>query len=215
LSIDEEGVMAQIKIYPNVTLEKDVYLGEFVIVGEPPRGKQPGELRTVIGSQAVIRSHSIIYAGNTIGDNFQTGHGVMIRENNQIGDNVSVGTHSIVEHHVTIGSGVRLHSNVFVPEYSVLEDGCWLGPNVVVTNAKYPRSPDVKETLKGAIIKRNAKIGANTTLLPGVTIGENALVGAGSVVVDDVPPGAVAVGNPARVVKRIEDLGVYSIEKSQ
>jgi acetyltransferase-like isoleucine patch superfamily enzyme len=207
--------MAQFKIYPNVRLDKDVYLGEFVIVGEPPRGKDSGELLTIIGSQAVIRSHSIIYAGNIIGANFQTGHGVMIRENNQIGDNVSVGTHSIVEHHVTIGNDVRLHSNVFVPEYSVLEDGCWLGPNVVVTNAKYPRSPDVKETLKGAIIKRNAKIGANTTLLPGVTIGENALVGAGSVVVDDVPPGAVAVGNPARVVKRVEDLGVYSIEKSQ
>jgi acetyltransferase-like isoleucine patch superfamily enzyme len=198
-----------------VQLGKGPQVGEYVIVGEPPRGKTPGEMLTVIGSNAVIRSHSIIYAGNVIGDNFQTGHGVMIRENNQIGDNVSVGTHSIVEHHVTIGNDVRLHSNVFVPEFSVLEDGCWLGPNVVVTNARYPRSPDVKETLKGAIIKRNAKIGANTTLLPGVTIGENALIGAGSVVVDDVPPGAVAVGNPARVVKRVADLGVYSIETSQ
>jgi acetyltransferase-like isoleucine patch superfamily enzyme len=203
------------KIHPNVQLGDNAQIGEYAIVGEPPRGKQPGDLRTEIGSGAVIRSHSIIYAGNVIGENFQTGHGVMIRENNRIGDNVSVGTHSIVEHHVTIGNDVRLHSNVFVPEYSVLEDGCWLGPNVVVTNAKYPRSPDVKKTLKGAIIKRNAKIGANTTLLPGVTIGENALVGAGSVVVSDVPPGAVAVGNPARVVKRVEDLGVYSIETSQ
>jgi acetyltransferase-like isoleucine patch superfamily enzyme len=207
--------MAQIKIYPNVKLSEDVHLGEFVIVGEPPRGKGPGELLTVIGSEAIIRSHSIIYAGNVIGDNFQTGHGVMIRENNKISDNVSVGTHSIVEHHVTIGNDVRLHSNVFVPEYTVLEDSCWLGPNVVVTNAKYPRSPNVKETLKGATIKRNAKIGANTTLLPGVTIGENALVGAGSVVVEDVPPGAVVAGNPARVIKRVEDLGVYSIEESQ
>jgi acetyltransferase-like isoleucine patch superfamily enzyme len=200
------------KIHPNVQLGETTQIGDYAIVGEPPRGKQPGEVRTVIGSNAVIRSHSIIYAGNVIGDNFQTGHGVMIRENNQIGDNVSVGTHSIVEHHVTIGNGVRLHSNVFVPEYSVLEDGCWLGPNVVVTNAKYPRSPNVKESLKGVVVQRNAKIGANTTLLPGVTIGENALVGAGSVVVDDVPPGAVAVGNPARVIKRVEDLGVYSIE---
>jgi acetyltransferase-like isoleucine patch superfamily enzyme len=198
------------KVYPNVQLGDNAQIGDYVIVGEPPRGKQPGELLTIIGAQAVIRSHSVIYAGNVIGDNFQTGHGVMIRESNQIGDDVSVGSHSIVEHHVTIGDGVRLHSNVFVPEYSILEDGCWLGPNVVVTNARYPRSARTKEMLQGAVIKRNAKIGANATLLPGVIIGENALVGAGSVVVDDVPPGAVVVGNPARIIKQVEDLEVYS-----
>jgi acetyltransferase-like isoleucine patch superfamily enzyme len=203
--------MAEVKIHPNVSFGEGFRLGDFVIVGEPPRDKEPGELRTVIGAGAVIRSHSIIYAGNLIGDNFQTGHGVMIRESNQIGDNVSVGTHSIVEHHVIMGNGVRLHSNVFVPENSVLEDGCWLGPNVVVTNARYPLAPNVKETLQGATVKRNAKIGANSTLLPGVTIGENALVGAGSVVVHDVPAGVVVVGSPARIIKHIEDLRIYTL----
>lgn len=199
----------EFRIHANVTLGVDASIGDFCIIGEPPRGKKPGELETRIGARAVIRSHTVIYAGNIIGNDFQTGHGALVREENQIGNNVSIGSHSIVEHHVVIGNGVRIHSNVFVPEFSILEDDCWLGPNVVVTNARYPRSKNVKETLKGATIKRGAKIGAHATLLPGIVIGENALVGAGAVVVRDVPAGAVVVGNPARVVKRIEEIEEY------
>ncbi len=198
-----------ILVHSNVTLGAGASIGEFCIIGEPPRGKAPGELETRIGARAVIRSHTVIYAGNVIGDDFQSGHGALIREDNEIGNNVSIGSHTIVEHHVKIGDNVRLHSNVFVPEFSVLEEGCWLGPNVVVTNARYPRSRRVKEQLRGATVKRGAKIGANATLLPGVTIGENALVGAGCVVVHDVPAGAVVAGNPARVLKRIDDIPDY------
>jgi acetyltransferase-like isoleucine patch superfamily enzyme len=197
------------RIFPNVNLGPGAQIGEFAIVGEPPRGKKPGELATRIGARAGIRSHTVIYAGNVIGDDFQTGHGALVREENQIGNNVSVGSHSIVEHHVVIGNNVRLHSNVFIPEFSILEDDCWLGPNVVVTNARYPQSRNVKENLRGATIKRGAKIGANATLLPGVVIGENALVGAGAVVTHDVPAGAAVVGNPARVVKRVEEIEEY------
>ncbi len=191
-------------------LGAEASIGEFCIIGEPPRGKNSGELETRIGARAIIRSHSVIYAGNRIGDDFQTGHGALVREGNEIGHNVSIGSHTIVEHHVKIGDNVRLHSNVFVPEFSILEEGCWLGPNVVVTNARYPRSRNVKEQLRGATIRRGAKIGANATLLPGVSIGENALVGAGAVVVNDVPAGAVVAGNPARVVKRVEEIEEYS-----
>ena len=193
----------------------DVTIGDFVVLGEPPRGREPGELETLIGARAVIRSHTVIYAGNHIGDNFQSGHGVLIREANEIGDDVSIGSHSIVEHHVKIGSGARLHSNVFVPEFSVLEDECWLGPHVVITNARYPRSPKVKEQLQGATIKRRAKIGANATLLPGIVVGENALVGAGAVVVEDVPPNAVVVGNPARVINTIAGISDYGEQQEE
>ena len=171
-----------------------------------PRGVAAGTLATTIGDQAVIRSHTVIYAGNVIGRNFQTGNKVNIRESNQIGDDVSVGTLSVIEHHVVIGNNVRIHTQVFIPEFSVLEDGCWLGPHVVLTNAKYPLSPDAKKTLAGPVIRRGAKIGANCTLLPGVVIGENALVGAGSVVAHDVAPGEVVVGNPARVIRHISAL---------
>ncbi|UCE17501.1 MAG: transferase [Gemmatimonadota bacterium] len=194
------------KIYPNVQLGDGSVVGDFSIVGLPPRGREPGELKTEIGAGAVLRSHTVIYAGNVIGDNFQTGHGVMIREENEIGRDVSIGTGSVVEHHVKIGNHVRIHSQAFVPEYSILEDGCWIGPNVVVTNALHPLCPKAKECLKGATIRRGAKVGANATLLPDIEIGTDALVGAGSVVVKDVPARAVVTGNPAQIVKTIDAL---------
>jgi acetyltransferase-like isoleucine patch superfamily enzyme len=194
------------KIYGNVTLGTGTTVEDFCIVGTPPRGVQDGELATTIGDDSVIRSHTVIYAGNVIGKHFQTGNKVNIRESNRIGNNVSIGTLSVIEHHVEIADNVRIHTQVFIPEFSVLEEGCWIGPNVVFTNAKYPLSPGVKDSLVGPVIKKGAKIGANSTILPGVVVGENALVGAGSVVAKDVPAGAVVVGNPARVIRSISEL---------
>jgi acetyltransferase-like isoleucine patch superfamily enzyme len=193
-------------IYAGVVLGPQSTVEEYCLLGVPPRGAVAGELETHIGSDAFIRSHTVIYAGNRMGDHFQTGHKVNIRELNEIGHEVSIGTLSVVEHHVIIRDRVRIHSQVFVPEYSVLEEEAWLGPNVVLTNAKYPLSPGVKESLKGPIIKKGAIIGANSTILPGVVVGEYALVGAGSVVTRDVPNGAVVVGNPAKIVKHRSDL---------
>lgn len=207
VSVAEQGKMkTDYKIYAGVNLGTDSTIEDYCIIGVPPRGKKDGDLETIFGKGAVIRSHTVIYAGNKIGKNFQTGNKVNIRELNEIGDNVSIGTLSVVEHHVIIGNNVRIHSQVFIPEYSVLEDNAWIGPNVVLTNAKYPVSPGVKDSLKGPVIKKGAKVGANATILPGVVIGENALVGAGAVVVDDVPDGAVVAGNPAKIIKYISEL---------
>jgi acetyltransferase-like isoleucine patch superfamily enzyme len=209
------SVAATAVIGRHVTLHGETVVGDYVILGEPFSGATDGELALVIGADARIRSHSVIYAGSTIGERFQTGHGVMIRERNEIGSDVSVGTHSIVEHHVVLRDRVRIHSNAFIPEYSVVEEGAWIGPNVVFTNAAYPLSRDAKSTLRGPHLLPGAKIGANATLLPGVTIGRDALVGAGSVVVHDVPDGAVVAGNPARVVRRVEDLAAYASVSSR
>lgn len=194
------------KIFAGVVLGDGSVVEDYCILGTPPRGKKPGELATTIGARAVLRSHTVVYAGNKIGDDFQTGNKVNIRESNEIGNNVSIGTLSVIEHHVRIGNGVRMHSQVFVPEFTVIEDDAWLGPNVVLTNAKYPLSPGVKETLAGPVVKKGAKIGANSTILPGIVIGANSLVGAGSVVTKDVPDNAVVAGNPARFIKMISAL---------
>lgn len=209
------SVASTARIGRHVKLHGGTEVGEYVILGEPFAGATDDELELVIGRDSRIRSHSVIYAGSTIGERFQTGHGVMIRERNEIGGDVSVGTHSIVEHHVVLRDRVRIHSNAFIPEYSIVEEGGWIGPNVVFTNAAYPLSRDAKSNLRGPHVMSNAKIGANATLLPGVTIGRDALVGAGSVVVDDVPDGAVVVGNPARVVRRVEDLAAYATPASE
>lgn len=198
-------------IHKNVELGKNVSIGPFCIIGCPPGGAEDGELKTIIGDNAVIRSHTVIYAGNEIGPDFSTGHHVVIRENNTIGHKVSVGTQSCIEHHIQIAEGVRIHSQVFIPEFSRLLARSWIGPNVVVTNAKYPRSRNVKENLKGIVLGAEAKIGANATILPGIEIGERALIGAGSVVVAKVEPEAVIVGNPGRKIRDLKSIDEYKV----
>jgi len=194
------------KILKNVKLGENVTIEDFVIIGVPPKGKHDGELETIIGNNSVIRSHTVIYAGNIIGEGFQTGNHASIREENVIGKNVSVGTKSVIEFKTKIGDGVRIHSQAFIPEYCELKQDCWIGPNVVLTNAPYPKSLHAKDFLKGVIVGKNAKIGANTTILPDIKIGDNALIGAGSVVSHDVPPGKVVAGNPAKILKNVNDL---------
>lgn len=189
-------------VHPGVVLGERVVIEDFCIIGIPPVGSE-GMADTVIGDDAVIRAHTIIYAGNVIGDRFQTGNKANIRESNTIGNDVSIGTLSVIEHHVRIGDGARVHTQAFIPEYSVLEAGCWIGPHAVLTNARFPLAPGAKDSLAGPIVERRAIVGANATLLPGVRIGAGSLVGAGSVVTGDIPPGVVAAGVPARVIREI------------
>ena len=198
--------MPESLIYECADIGQGTYVGPFCIIGVGEGGVGQSGRPTVIGEFSIIRSHVVIYGGVRIGKRFQAGHGVLIREDTAIGDGVSIGSGSVIEHHVVIGARARLHSNVFVPEYTVIEEDAWLGPNVVCTNAKYPRSPGVKDSLMGPRIRSHAKVGANATLLPGITVGRGALVGAGSVVTRDVPENAVVAGNPARVLKSTKEL---------
>jgi len=151
---------------------------------------------TVIGRNAVVRSGTIMYCDVTAGDNFSTGHNVVIREHTTIGNNVSIGTNSIIEGNTKIGNGVNMQSLVYIPTGAVIEDDVFIGPNAVLTNDRYP--PNGGGTLLAPIIRKGASIGANATLLPGVEIGEGSLVAAGAVVTKNVPPRSLAVGAPAR-----------------
>ncbi len=201
-------------IYENVSIGADPHIGDFVIIGLPPIKHQTEDLPTSIGDNAIIRSHTVIYAGTSIGDQFQAGHHVLIREKNSIGNNVSIGTNSVIEHKVLIGNDVRIHSSCFIPEFSVLKNNCWLGPGVILTNAKYPQSENVKDSLLGPTIKRGAIIGAGVVVLPGVSVGKFALIGAGTTVVEDVQDYAVVVGNPPTIIASTKDLPEYTIRIS-
>lgn len=186
----------------NTVMGKNPQIQDFVELGKYLAESK----KTIFGDNANIRSHSVIYAGNRIGNNFQTGHGVMIRENNIIGDNVSVGTHSVVERENTIGNNVRIHSNCFIPEFVIIEDNVWIGPSTTILNVLHPPCPRFENCAKSVRIKRNAKLGGNVTIGPRVTIGENSLIGMGSVVTKDIPDNVVAYGNPAKVICNIDEM---------
>jgi len=193
-------------VHKNVHLGKNCSIGHFVILGKPPLNKQDGELKLEIGNNAIIRSFTTIYSGNKIGNNFTTGQNVSIRENNVIGNNVIIGSSSTIEFENLIGNGTHIHSGCFL-EMTKLGKNVFVGPNVVFTDDPHPmKCPYYKECKGGPILEDLVKIGANCTILPGVKIGRNSLIGAGSVVIGDIPPDSVYVGNPARFVKKISEL---------
>jgi acetyltransferase-like isoleucine patch superfamily enzyme len=197
---------AQVRIARNVTLGEGCDLQAPCILGKAPRGAGEGERPLIIGAGAVIRPFTTIYAGSVIGCGLQTGQGASIREDNVLGDDVSIGTNAVLEFGNRLGSRVRIHSGCFL-ELVTIEDDVFVGPNVVFTDDPHPMGcPRYTDCKGGAVVRRLARIGANSTILPGVEVGEGALVGAGSVVVTDVPPGSVVVGNPALVIKTVDEL---------
>ncbi len=170
-----------------------------VTLGFPSRDNlsKTGFPGTTIGKNAVLRSGTILYCDVVIGDDFQTGHNVMIREKTRIGDRVAVGTGTVIEGYSVIGNDVSIQSMVFIPTETHIGNHVFIGPNAVLTNDRYP--PTRIGGLRGPTIREGAAIGANTTLLPGISIGEGALVAAGAVVTRDVPDHMLAIGSPARI----------------
>lgn len=159
-----------------------------------------------IGKNAMIRSGAVIYQGVTIGDGFQSGHGVVIREENTIGDDVAIWNNTTIDYGCRIGNHVKLHCNIYVAQFTVLEDGVFMAPGVTIANDIHPGCKFSGECMKGPVLRKGVQIGVNVTILPYVEIGEGSLIGSGSVVTRDIPPRSVAYGNPARVVRRVEDL---------
>jgi acetyltransferase-like isoleucine patch superfamily enzyme len=195
-----------VQVAPGVRIGEGCDLQPPCILGKAPRGADLGELGLIIGDDATIRPFTTLYAGSTIGARLQTGQGASIREDNVLGDDVSIGTNTVLEFGNRIGSRVRIHSGCFL-EMVTIEDDVFVGPNVVFTDDPHPMGcAHYTECRGGATVRRLARIGANSTILPGVVIGANSLVGAGSVVVDDVPEDTVVVGNPARAIRRVDEL---------
>jgi len=192
-------------IYDGAEIGDDAIICNDVAIGEPlaayyrdPNYENPP---TVIGPNALVRSHSIIYAGCTLGPGFSSGHRVTIRENTIIGERCSIGTLSDIQGSVTIGNYCRLHSNVHVSQTSSIGDFVFLYPFSVMTNDPYPPSEDIQ----GGRIGSYTQVGVHAVILPGVQVGENCLIGANSVVRKRLPDFSLASGDPAKVVMDVRN----------
>ena len=187
---------------PVVTVGEGLQADAWVAIGERT-GRTGVEPAGSIGPHAHVRRGTIIYAGSRIGSHLETGHFVIIREECHIGDHVSIWSHSVVDYGVTIGNRVQIHTGIYVAQYSTIEDDVFIAPGVQFANDPHPVC---SKCMRGPTIKRAVRLGVGVVVGAGIVIGEGALIGAGSVVTRDVPPGMVAVGNPARVLHPVTEI---------
>ena len=143
-------------------------------------------------------------SSDSIGQGTRVWQFVVILAGAEIGQDCNICAHSLIEGDVIVGDRVTVKSGVFLWDGTRVADDVFIGPNATFTNDPLPRSKAYPEVFEGIILEKGSSIGANATILPGVRVGEYAMVGAGAVVTKDVPPYAVVVGNPARVIRMMD-----------
>jgi len=145
----------------------------------------------------IIHGNADVQTKN-IGKNTKVWQYAIILEGARIGENCNINAYCFIENDVVIGNNVTLKCGVYIWDGVIIEDDVFIGPNATLTNDKYPRSKDYPDQFVKTIFKKGASIGANASVLCGITIGENSMIGAGSVVTKDVPANTIWYGNPAK-----------------
>ncbi len=161
-------------------------------------------------SKYFIHESSYVDDGVEIGDGTKIWHFSHIQPGSKIGQNCSIGQNVNIGNNVKIGNSVKIQNNVSVYEGVELEDFVFCGPSMVFTNIKLPRSEFPQrgsEFYAKTLVKKSASIGANATIVCGVTIGKYALIGSGAVVTKDVPDYSLVIGNPGRIVGKVDERG--------
>jgi UDP-2-acetamido-3-amino-2,3-dideoxy-glucuronate N-acetyltransferase len=157
-----------------------------------------------LGAGTIVSTGAILFAGARIGAGVIVGDQACVRERCDIGEDVVIGRGALVENDTTIGANTKVQAMAYITAYSTLEDDVFIAPCVITTNDNFMGRTEQRHALrKGPTIRRGARIGGGAVLCPGVEIGEEAFVGAGAVVVEDVPPGVIVVGNPARILRDV------------
>jgi acetyltransferase-like isoleucine patch superfamily enzyme len=209
-------VGSDVRFGANVTVHEGTLIGDGCAIGDGAvLGKQPmlsprSTARReplpglVLGDGCRISAGAILSAGTLLGDGCVVGDLATVRERCTIGDGVVIGRGVCVENDTTIGARTKIQSNAYITAYCMLEDDVFIAPCVITTNDNFMgRTERRHELVKGAVIRRGARVGGGATLLPAVEIGEEAFVGAGAVVLHDVPPRMLVVGSPARVLREV------------
>ena len=199
-------------VYPGTVVGDGCKILDYAVVGKQPTlsprsTAKPEELPPLeLGAGTVVSTGAIVFAGTTVGARVIVGDQACVRERVRVGDDVVIGRGALVENDTTIGRMTKIQADAYVTAYSTLEDDVFIAPCVITTNDNFMGRTERRHALRrGPTIRRGARIGGGAVLCPGVEIGEEAFVGAGAVVIRDVPPGVVVVGNPARVLRDVAE----------
>jgi acetyltransferase-like isoleucine patch superfamily enzyme len=147
----------------------------------------------------------VVFAGAELADEVIVGDQAYVRERAVVGAGSVIGRGAAVDNDVTVGARCRVQTGVYLTAFSVLEDDVFVGPGATTTNDDTMSRHGPEMALRGATVRRAARVGGGSVLVPGVEIGEEAFVAAGAVVTRDVPPRAVVMGVPARHVRDVGD----------
>jgi acetyltransferase-like isoleucine patch superfamily enzyme len=197
-------------VFPGTVVPDDCTILDYAVVGKQPTlsprstAKQEALPPLELGPGTVVSTGAVVFAGTHIGARVIVGDQACVRERCEIGDDVVIGRGSLVENDTTVGARTKIQAMAYVTAYATLEEDVFIAPCVQTSNDNFMGRTERRHNLrKGPTVRRGARVGVGAVLCPAVEIGEEAFVGAGAVVVKDVPPRVVVVGNPARVLRDV------------
>jgi acetyltransferase-like isoleucine patch superfamily enzyme len=197
-------------VYPGTVLGKGCRILDYAVVGKQPTlgprstAKRDELPPLELGAGTIVSTGAIIFAGTHIGERAIIGDQACVRERCDLGHDVVIGRGALVENDTVVGSLTKIQADAYVTAYTTVEEGVFIAPRVITTNDNFMGRTERRHALrKGPTIRRGARVGAGAVLCPGVEIGEEAFIGAGTVVVEDVLPRVVVVGNPARILRAV------------
>lgn len=197
-------------VYPGTVVGEGCRILDYAVVGKQPTlsprttAKQEELAPVELGPGTIVSTGAVVFAGSHIGARVVIGDQACVRERCQIGEDVVIGRGSLVENDSAVGDRTKIQAMAYVTAYATLEEDVFIAPCVQTSNDNFMgRTERRHEQRKGPTIRRGARVGVGAVLCPAVEIGEEAFVGAGAVVVKDVPPRVVVVGNPAHVLRDV------------
>jgi len=199
-------------VYPGTVIGDGCRIGDNAVLGKEPVLSARSTARREplppleLGRDTIVSTGAIVFAGTRIGARVIVADQACVRERCEIADDVVIGRAAFLENDTSVGTLTKIQANAYITAYTTIEELVFIAPCVVTTNDNFMGRTEKRHQLRrGPTIRRGARVGGGAVLLPGIEIGEEAFIGAGAVVLDDVAPRAVVVGNPARRIRDVAE----------
>ncbi|WP_124728460.1 acyltransferase [Staphylospora marina] len=210
---DNVTIGNNVTVHAGTVIGSNVFVSDNCVLGRWPRPAKTSTVKVdqdlpplVIGDGTTIGACSVLYRGSTFGTEVMIGDQASVREKCVIENNVVIGRGVSVENQVKIGAYTKIQTNAYITAYTTLEERVFIAPGVTTTNDNFMgRTKERFKFLRGPHVKRGARVGGGSILLPGVTVAEESFIAAGAVVHRDTEPAKLYVGVPAKVLRDVPE----------